>query len=361
MQTPGPPNKIARKATAPGAAKPWETSVQKGFGARSSLVVFVLINIAWLGLVALWVYYSINNYQLIRSISLRFQFGPAGLGPPWIVYFGAGILMLFLLMGIIVMYTYYRKQAALNLAHQNFISSVTHELRSPLASVQLYLDTLLLRDPEERVRREFLERMQEETERLGVLIRNILWVSRVQRMTSEHAFETVALSERLEAFLDEKRRKHGWGPDELDSEIEPGIRIRCDWENLRVAMDNLVENACRYSPDGFRLHVKATCPDDRCLIEFRDLGVGIPRAEQKKVFRMFYRVGNEMTRTVKGTGLGLYIVRNIVKSHGGRISLRSGERGEPGSAFLLDLPRGGPSASILKRGKLLLSLPFRRA
>jgi len=335
--------------------------VEKGFGARSSLIVFVLINIAWLGLVALWVYYSVNNYQKLRNVSLRFQFGPAGVGPPWIVWFGAGILMLFLLLGIFMIYTYYRKQAALNLVHQNFISSVTHELRSPLASVQLSLETLLLRDPEARVRREFLERMQEETERLALLIQNILWVSRVQRMKGEHAFETIPLSERLEAYLEEKRKRYGWGPQELAAEVAPGMQLRCDWDNLKIAMDNLVENAHRYSPDVFRLRVTASCRGERCQIEFRDQGLGIPKAEQKNVFKMFYRVGSEMTRTVKGTGLGLYIAENVVRSHGGRITLRSGERGEPGATFILDLPRGGPRPSRLKRVQLLSALPFRRA
>ena len=127
--------------------------MQRGFGSRSSLILFVLINIAWAGLVALWVYHSINNYQTIQRISTRFSFGPAGVGPPWVALFGAGILMLFLLLGIIVIYITYRKQAALNLVHQNFISSVTHELRSPLASLQLYLETLVLRDPEEGLRK----------------------------------------------------------------------------------------------------------------------------------------------------------------------------------------------------------------
>ena len=94
--------------------------VERGSGTRSSLIVFVLINIAWLGLVALWVYYSVNNYKIIQRVSLRFQFGPSGVGPPWVALFGAGILMLFLLLGIIMIYTYYRKQAALNLVHQAY-------------------------------------------------------------------------------------------------------------------------------------------------------------------------------------------------------------------------------------------------
>jgi signal transduction histidine kinase len=334
--------------------------VRRGFEARSSLVVFVLINIAWLGLVALWVYYSINNYQLIRSFSLRFQFGSAGVGPPWIVLFGAGILMLFLLLGIIVIYTYYRKQAALNLVHQNFISSVTHELRSPLASLQLYLETLLIRDPEEALRKEFLGRMQEETERLSVLIQNILWVSRVQRLKIEYAFDEGPMSERLEAYLEEKRKKHGWKADELIARVEPGVRIRCDWENVKIAMDNLIENAFRYSPSGFWLTVTLKREGDRCLLVFQDRGVGIPKVNQKHVFKMFYRAGDEMTRMVKGTGLGLYIVQNIIKAHGGRALVRSEGKKGLGSTFILDLPLNGPRASRLRRMNLQSVLPFRR-
>ena len=334
--------------------------MRRGFEARSSLVVFVLINIAWLGLVALWIYYSINNYQMIRSFSLRFQFGPAGVGPPWIVLFGAGILMLFLLLGIFVIYTYYRKQAALNLVHQNFISSVTHELRSPLSSLQLYLETLLIRNPEDALRREFLGRMQEETERLSALIQNILWVSRVQRLKIEYAFDEVPLSERLETYLEEKKKKHGWKADELITKVEPGVRIRCDWENLKIAMDNLIENALRYSPTGFWLMVTLHREGDRCLLMFQDRGVGIPKTYQNHVFKMFYRAGDEMTRTVKGTGLGLYIVKNIISAHGGRISIRSEGKKGLGATFILELPLSGPRASRLRRMNLQSVLPFRR-
>lgn len=335
--------------------------MQRASGSRSSLVLFVLINLAWLGLVALWVYYSVNNYQTIRRISLRLQFGPSGVGPPWVALFAAGILMLFLLLGIIVIYTYYRKQAALNLVHQNFISSVTHELRSPLASVQLSLETLLYRDPEEDVRKAFLGRMQEETERLSNLIQNILWVSRVQRMKIEYAFDWVPLSERLSGYLEERRKKHGWGANELVVEVQPDVRARCDWENLTIAMDNLIENAIRYSPAGFWLRVSLHRVGERCVMEFQDRGVGIPRPVQKHVFKIFYRAGSEMTRTVQGTGLGLYIVKNIVIAHGGKISLHSeGTRGK-GTTFLLDLPRKGPQASRLRRMNLQFVLPFRRA
>ena len=334
--------------------------MQKGLGSRSSLILFVLINIAWLGLVALWVYYSVNNYQTIKRISLRFQFGPAGVGSPWVALFGAGILMLFLLLGIIVIYVYYRKQAALNLVHQNFISSVTHELRSPLASLQLYLETLVFRDPEERLRKEFLGRMQEETERLSALIQNILWVSRIQRFKIDYAFDWVPLSERLAEYLEDKRTKHGWRNEELVFEIEPDISVRCDWENLKIALDNLIENALRYSPSGFWLKVSLKRSGERCRLLFEDKGVGIPQPAQKQVFKMFYRAGREMTRTVKGTGLGLYIVKNVVTAHGGKISVRSeGKRGQ-GTTFILDLPRNGPRSSRLRSRDLLSVLPLRR-
>ncbi len=334
--------------------------MQKGVGSRSSLIVFVLINIAWLGLVALWVYYSVNNYQTIQRISLRFQFGPTGVGPPWVALFGAGILMLFLLLGIIMIYTYYRKQAALNLIQQNFISSVTHELRSPLASVQLYLETLLYRDPEEAVRKEFLGRMQEETERLGSLIQNILWVSRVQRFNIEYAFDWIPLSEHLKVYLEEKQKKYGWQPQELIVSIEDNIDMCCDWENIKIVMDNLIENTIRYSPAGFWLKVMLKRSGERCIMLFQDRGVGISMPDQKHVFKMFYRVGDEMTRTVKGTGLGLYIVENIVKAHGGKITVRSEGTGGKGTAFILDFPRNGPHTSRIRDAKLLFILPFRR-
>jgi signal transduction histidine kinase len=334
--------------------------VQKGLGSRSSLILFVLINIAWLGLVALWVYYSVNHYQTIKRISLRFQFGPGGVGPPWVALFGAGILMLFLLLGIIVIYIYYRKQAALNLVHQNFISSVTHELRSPLASVQLYLETLVFREPEEGIRKEFLGRMQEETERLSALIQNILWVSRIQRFKIDYAFDWVPLSERLTEYLEDKRTKHGWRKEELVFEIERDVSVRCDWENLKIALDNLIENAIRYSPSGFWLKVSLKRSGERCRLLFEDRGVGIPEPAQKQIFKMFYRVGKEMTRTVKGTGLGLYIVKNVVTAHGGKISVRSeGKRGQ-GTTFILDLPRNGPRSSRFRTRDLVSVLPFRR-
>ena len=334
--------------------------MERGSGARSSLVVFVLINIAWLGLVALWVYYSVNNYQTIQRISLRFQFGPSGVGPPWVALFGAGILMLFLLLGIIMIYTFYRKQAALNLIQQNFISSVTHELRSPLASVQLYLETLLFRDPEEVVRKEFLGRMQEETERLSSLIHNILWVSRIQRLKIEYAFDWIPLSVQLETYLQEKQKKYGWKPQEFIVELEPDIHMCCDWENIKIVMDNLIENVIRYSPAGFWLKVTLKRSGERCLLHFQDHGVGIPKQEQKRIFKMFYRAGDEMTRTVTGTGLGLYIVENIVKAHGGRISIRSEGKPGKGTTFILDFPRGGPGVSRLRNTKLFAFLPVRK-
>ena len=334
--------------------------MQKGFGSRSPLVLFVLINIAWLGLVALWVYYSVNNYQTIKGISLRLQFGPSGVGSPWVALFGAGILMLFLLLGIIVIFVYYRKQAALNLVHQNFISSVTHELRSPLASLQLYLETLVFRNPEEGLRKEFLGRMQEETERLSALIQNILWVSRVQRFKIDYAFDRVPLSTRLAEYLEEKRKKHGWSGEQLVSDLEPDVWIRCDWENLKIAFDNLVENAIRYSPSGFWLRVSLERSAERCRLSFQDRGVGIPKAAQKQIFKMFYRAGREMTRTVKGTGLGLYIVKNVIAAHGGKVSVRSEGKQGGGATFLLDLPESGPRSSRFRTRDLLSVLPFRR-
>jgi len=334
---------------------------RKTVGLRSSLIVFLLINIAWLALVALWIYYSINNYQTIRRLAIRFNFGAVGMGTSWGVLFSVGVLMLFLLLGIIILYVYFRKQAALNLLHQDFISSVTHELKSPLASLQLYLETLVLRDPEQKDRTEFLSRMGEETERLSGLINNILLVSRIQRLNVEYSFQLISLSDEIAAYLVEKRRKHGWSEDQFVADIVPGVKLRGDWDNLAVAFDNVIENAVRYSPEGFWLKVSMSEEGSECVISFQDRGIGIPKEHQRKIFRMFYRVGKGMNRVAQGTGLGLYIVKNIVQAHDGKVIVKSEGRGK-GTTFTIQLPLDGPSSGRWRRPEFWLSsLPFRRS
>jgi signal transduction histidine kinase len=229
-----------------------------------------------------------------------------------------------------------------------------------LASLQLYLETLVLRDPEEGLRKEFLGRMQEETERLSALIQNILWVSRIQRFKIDYAFAWVPLSTRLVAYLEEKKAKYGWREEELVKDLEADVSVRCDWDNLTIAMDNLIENAVRYSPSGFWLKVSLKQSGERSRLTFEDRGVGIPKRAQKRVFKMFQRVGREMTSPVKGTGLGLYIVKNVVAAHGGKVSVRSEGKGGQGTTFILDLPQSGPRASGVRTRDLLSVLPFRR-
>jgi len=335
---------------------------RKTVALRSSLIVFVLINIAWLGLVALWIYYSLTNYQAIRALAIRFDFGSGGIGTSWGVLFGVGTLMLFLLLGVIVLYVYFRKQAGLNLLQQNFISSVTHELKSPLASLNLYIETLALRDPGDEDRRAFLSRMQEETERLSSLIDNILFVSRIERFKVEYSFKPISLSEELRAYVEHKMTRHGWSADQCIADIAPGVTVVADWENLRVAFDNIVENAVKYSPEGFWLAVRLRVKGAFCTIAFEDKGIGIPPEHQKKIFRMFYRVGGGAYRGGggQGTGLGLYIVRNVVQAHGGRVTARSEGRGK-GTTFLVELPLEGPRSGRRRPEFWLSSLPFRRS
>lgn len=335
---------------------------RKTVALRSSLIVFVLINIVWLALVALWIYYSLTNYQAIRALAIRFDFGSGGIGTSWGVLFGVGTLMLFLLLGVIVLYVYFRKQAALNLLQQNFISSVTHELKSPLASLNLYIETLALRNPGEEDRRAFLSRMQEETERLSSLIDNILFVSRIERFKVEYSFKPVSLSEEFKAYIEHKRMRHGWGADQCAADIAPGVTVVADWENLKVAFDNIIQNAQKYSPEGFWLAVRLWVEGACCTVTFEDKGIGIAPEHQKKIFRMFYRVGGGTYRGGggEGTGLGLYIVRNVVQAHGGKVSVRSEGRGK-GTTFIVELPLAGPHGRKRRRPEFWLSsLPFRR-
>ncbi len=334
---------------------------RKTVALRSSLIVFILINVVWLALVALWIYYSLSNYQAIRSLALRFDFWPGGVGTSWGVLFGVGTLMLFLLMGVIILYVYFRKQASLNVLQETFISSVTHELKSPLASLKLYIETLAMRDPPERDRKEFLSRMQEETERLSTLIHNILLVSRIERFKLDYSFEPIPLSERLRTYLEEKRLRYGWRADQCLVDIERDITLIADWENLRVAFDNIIENALKYSPQDFWLQVTMRVEGASCIITFEDKGIGIPAEHQKKVFRIFYRVGGDQQRYGQGTGLGLYIVKNIVQAHGGKATVKSEGQGK-GTTLIVQLPVKGPGVRRRRRPEAWLSsLPFGRS
>jgi signal transduction histidine kinase len=230
------------------------------------------------------------------------------------------------------------KEIQLNRRQSNFVDSVTHELKTPIAALRLYLDTLLLHEPEAHDRREFYETMNTELTRLDRLINQLLEVGRLDAIGQSTETETVAVEDLLRqcaraACLHHKHEVS----DVFEFDITP---IALDSRRLLLEMifGNLIDNAVKYGGNPPRVRVQATAHGlSRVVVRIHDNGQGVPPENRRRIFQMFFRGSDELQRTKTGTGLGLYIVRTLVSLLKGRIQVSEGANGV-GSTFEVILP-----------------------
>ena len=230
------------------------------------------------------------------------------------------------------------KAVRLNQRQANFVDSVTHELKSPLASLKLYLETLQLRALDDARRREFYEVMHSELRRLDTLISHLLEVGRLDAIGHETFPEEVDLEELLRRSADAACAGHKCQPDDVFTwDLEPAV-VRSRRMVLEMIFGNLMDNAIKYGGRPPRVDVQVRLKDRRrVLVRIRDNGHGVPPELRKKIFRIFFRGGNELERRQKGTGLGLYIVKTLVQVLRGKVAVT--DRGDsPGSQFEVELP-----------------------
>lgn len=257
----------------------------------------------------------------------------------WIFLVCGYVLFLAVIVGLILFIISLARQIRLNQRQQNFIDAVTHELKSPLTSLKLHLETMRMRELPPEMRERFTSLMLADVERLNGLIDHVLEAARVDQKRREIAFEEVALTPLLESAIALARDRHDLPPGSIRLEAAP-LAVRTDRVGLELVLFNLLDNAIKYSRDTVDVTVtlRAT-PNGDVMIAVRDAGVGIPRQQLKRVFQRFYRIGNEMTRTRRGTGLGLFIVQETLRRLKG--SIRAESPGENlGSTFTLTLPGG---------------------
>ena len=222
-----------------------------------------------------------------------------------------------------------------NQRQQNFIDAVTHELHTPLASLRLYVDTLRDQKLDEAVRGEFLEIMSADLQRLQRTIGQILHAASAERSTRG---QSVDLSALLEDCVDEARGRHGLDRRDVSLELPGRAWVRGDVEQLRVAFRNLIDNAIRYCGAKIRVDVRLRAISPRRVeVVVVDEGQGIPRRSLRGIFQRFQRLSYEGVRATRGLGLGLYIVRNVVRAHGGSVRAES-EGAGLGSRFVVTLP-----------------------
>jgi signal transduction histidine kinase len=230
------------------------------------------------------------------------------------------------------------KEVRLNTRQANFVDSVTHELKSPIASLKLYLETLEMRAVTPEQRTQFYRVMDHELERLDHLISQLLEVGRLDAIGEQAEPEDVPLVPLLKKCAESICAHHQRVPEQTVSfDVQPAV-VHARPLVLESVFRNLLDNAVKYGDDPPKVEVHVRVTDrGRVVTRVADNGGGVPPELRKRIFQMFFRAGSELTRRQKGTGLGLYIVHTLVRQMKGRITVQD-RTGQPGSVFEVDLP-----------------------
>ena len=249
-------------------------------------------------------------------------------------YYGeGGTFLLLIITGAIFVFRVVRRELRAGIDQQNFMMAITHELKTPVAISKLNLETLQLRKLDEAQQQRLLSNTLEETNRLDTLCNNLLLSSQMEAGGYRITNEEEDLSLLVKGCADEFARRYP--QRNIAEDIHPGIFVLGDVFLLQIAVNNLVENAIKYSPKEKPIHVSLQKEAGRAILKIRDEGPGIRDTEKLKVFQKFYRTGNEATKRAKGTGLGLYLTKRIAKTHDGNITIQNNIPG--GSIFVLSL------------------------
>jgi signal transduction histidine kinase len=299
------------------------------------IITLIVVQIVWIMLVVLWIFWFLGRHNELRKFAEKYRPDLVPTHINWPVLTGGIIMLALVLCGLYVIFLYWRRQSRLYAEQKTFISQITHELKSPLASIRLHLETIRLRKPPPDKLERFLDTMLADTERLNSLISNFLMAAKLEQRTAGAGLALIDFSAFVEKSVEEFARHLPEGHS-LTTRIEPGMYAKIDVEGMEMALRNLLENAFLYSPASPEVLVELCRDGKNCLLTVADNGRGIERQELNNIFRMFYRVRSS-GETIRGTGLGLYIVKSIVQRHNGRIKVSSDGAGR-GSRFIITLP-----------------------
>lgn len=239
----------------------------------------------------------------------------------WMVASEGAVFLALLIIGIRMTRHAFRKEFLLARQQKNFLLSVTHEFKSPLAGIKLSLQTLQKHELNKEKKDGILQRSLNETERINNLIENALMAAQIEGHSIELQKEEFNLSDLLEKTIHDKAQLYHL-THEITSAIADHVTMTGDAVAIASMILNLIENAEKYSPPNSKTHVELINRDRYIVIRVSDNGIGIGDEEKEKIFDMFYRVGNEEMRKSKGTGLGLYIVKNVALLHSGKVFVK---------------------------------------
>lgn len=256
------------------------------------LVLYALAELTWWG------------YLLIASNAKRM---------PMILGEGS-VFLIILLVGIYFFQRTIKKESEVHQQQQNFLLSVTHELKSPLAAIKLVLQTLVKRDLTKDKRDQLIGNSIEDVGRLDDLVENMLLATRIENNSYSYPKELFDFSELVKSIYD-RAIITSENTRNFQQQIEQNISIMGDRFALGSLINNILENAIKYSPNAALVQVQLYQQSNKIFFIVADQGVGIADSERQKIFQKFYRSGNELTRQNKGTGLGLFIVAQVAKNH----------------------------------------------
>jgi signal transduction histidine kinase len=304
------------------------------------ITIFVSLQIVWLAITLIWVIWFVGAQQEIASLAQRFgkEFFDSRVTVSILVV--GCVLLGVLLVGTITLFVFGQRQTYQARQHRNFVSSVTHELKSPLASLQLSFETMATRELDPPTSARLMRMIGTDIERLRRLVDQILVAGRLDRGAlgtdddvQEWDFrQLIASVQENLIYLD---------PDvgsRLEIKAEPGTVVRAPRQALLLVLSNLLENAVKYSPRDTK--IIAACVDQRneTHIYVRDQGHGLDKKDMRRIFKMFHRSESAVKKAIPGTGLGLYIVRSTVRILGGRVWVESPGR-DQGTTFHVSLPK----------------------
>jgi len=301
------------------------------------IIAFIFAQIAWMGLLGLWIYWYVSNYLMFKQVGNKLS-PQIVIDSPNVGIFVIGIISIVLIA--VAMFFIFRNltvQMKVTRLYDNFIANVTHELKSPLSSIQLYLETLSIKSVRAEKQKEFLDIMIKDASRLKKLINSILEISRLEQKRIAHNYHVYNADSIIRQLVSDAAEQ--FRLSEKNIKIEGELQCKCviDKDAMQIVFDNLTDNAIKYSMPPVKINVKLSLLSKRILIEHIDNGIGIETKNQKNIFNKFQRIDNKNIPNVKGTGLGLYWVREIIKFHGGKITVVS-EGENKGSCFRIELP-----------------------
>jgi len=255
-----------------------------------------------------------------------------------ILIFLSVLIVIMIISGVVLNTSFLVREIRRNAQHDAFINAVTHELKTPVASIRLYLETLQTRAVDEAKRQEFYQIMLSDSDRLLSTIEQVLRTGRVGHTTRNLNRTALNLDQVVASCLERARKTHDVGSESIEFKPGPPATVMGDAEEVSAAVSNLIDNAVKYSGPEVRVRVETENLEGKyACVRVSDRGAGIPKTELKQIFKRFYRVPGPLATRVKGTGLGLYIVRSVAKRHGGRAWAESEGVGH-GSTFVLQLP-----------------------